>query len=201
MQFRSSDGWGLFDVNGPDSTTPCGASTKLWSQAKVPSRSLKVCKTQPAAIASRSKCRSISSTASGRGPPARRSPFAKLPYTAVVYKSACREGGREKPISKHHSIWRAAVGLHTTPCALQDRWERRQAGTRSGNEERIGICRNPGSTPTDLFSLPWSFQDSLSQHWQHEQVTAPGRPRILRCNHYPGNQNKRGGNTCYCKHY
>lgn len=93
-------------------------------------------------------------------PTASRSPFAKLPYSALAYKRACREGSREKPISKHRSIWRAAVGPCTTPCAPRDRWERRQAGTRSGNEERIGICRNPGSAPADLFSFPWSFQDS-----------------------------------------
>lgn len=51
------------------------------------------------------------------------------------------------------------------------------------------------------FVLPSLVLPGLpSQHWQHEQVTAPGRPQILHCNRYPGNQNKRGGNACYCKH-
>lgn len=116
MQFCSSDGWGLFDVNGPNSITPCGASIKLRSQAKVPSCSLKVCKTQPAAIASCGKCQSISSTASGRGPPARRSPFAKLPSTALVYKSAHRQGETHLKASQHleSSCWPACYTLRST---------------------------------------------------------------------------------------
>lgn len=56
----------------------------------------------------------------------------------------------------------------------------------------MGICRNLGQEPADSFPLPWSFQDSLSQHWQWEQVTAPGRPPALHCNRYPGNQNIEG---------
>lgn len=56
---------------------------------------------------------------------------------------------------------------------------------------RPQICspfRGPSRTP-------------VSQRWQHKQVTAPGSPWVLRCNRYPGNPNKRGGNACYWKHY
>lgn len=93
---------------------------KALKPSKGPSCSAKVCKRQPAASVGTFHLLPVEEALQRGG-------GLHLPgcNTALVHRSACRQRGREKPISKHPSIWRAAVGLCATPCALQDRWERR----------------------------------------------------------------------------
>jgi len=127
VQFCSSDGWCLFDVSGPNSTTPCRASSaKLWSQAKVPSRSLTVCKTQPAAIGSRSKCRSISSAASGKRPSSEEVSICQAPLHCSRVEKRTR-GGRNPSQST------TASGEQLLACVLHPALY----GT-GGNAERQG---------------------------------------------------------------
>lgn len=97
---------------------PLWGFCKALKPSKGPSCSAKVCKRQPAAIASHSKCWSISSAASGRGPPVRRSPCARLLHCSCAQK--CMQGGRQGEThlkaSQHleSSCWPAYYALCST---------------------------------------------------------------------------------------